>query len=252
MTGFAADWLALRAPADDRARDAGLVAALAAWAAGRALEVVDLGAGAGATLKALHAALPGARWRLVDDDPALLALASAAGDRLGARVETRRIDLARDLAAALSPAPALVTASAFFDLAGAAWIEAFADAAAAAGAAVYAALTYDGREAWAPPHPDDAAVHARFLADMRRDKGLGPALGAEAGPRLAAALRARGYGVSTADTPWRLAAPRDAALIAALADGSADAAAAPDDWRAARRAAASVLIGHVDVLGLPP
>jgi hypothetical protein len=251
MTGFAADWLALRAPADDRARDPGLVAALAAWARGRAFEVVDLGAGAGATLAALHGVLPGARWRLIDDDPALLALAAEAGARLAATVETRRIDLARDLAAALAPAPALVTASAFFDLAGAAWIEGFADAAAAAGAAVYAALTYDGRETWSPPHPEDAAVHARFLADMRRDKGLGPALGAEAAPHLARALAARGYRVATADTPWRLDAPRDAALIAALADGCADAGGASPGWRAARRAAVAAEIGHVDVLALP-
>jgi hypothetical protein len=213
--------------------------------------VVDLGAGSGATLKALHAALPQARWRLIDDDAALLALAAKAAAERGAAVETRRIDLARDLAAALAPAPALVTASAFFDLAGAAWIEAFADAAAAAGAAVYAALTYDGRESWAPPHPEDAAVHARFLADMRRDKGLGPALGAEAGSFLAAALAARGYRVTTADAPWRLESPRDAALIAALADGSADAADASPDWRAARRAATAVAIGHLDVLALP-
>jgi hypothetical protein len=144
-----------------------------------------------------------------------------------------------------------VTASAFFDLAGAAWIDAFAEAAAAARAAVYAALTYDGRERWAPPHPEDPAVHARFLADMRRDKGLGPALGAEAGPHLAQALARRGYRVATADTPWRLTAPRDAALIAALADGSAQATGASESWRAARRVASSVEIGHVDVLALP-
>jgi hypothetical protein len=251
MTGFAADWLALRAPADDRARDAGLVAALADWAGGRPIDVVDLGAGSGATMKALHAALPGARWRLIDDDPALLALAATAGARLGLSVETRRIDLARELSAALAPPPALVTASAFFDLAGAAWIERFADAAAGAGAAVYAALTYDGREAWSPPHPEDAAVHARFLTDMRRDKGLGPALGAEAGPFLAGALSARGYRVATADTPWRLEAPRDAAMIAALADGCADAGDASPGWRAARRAAERAEIGHLDVLALP-
>jgi hypothetical protein len=86
---------------------------------------------------------------------------------------------------------------------------------------------------------------------MRRDKGLGPALGAEAGPHLVAALRARGYSVTMADTPWRLEAPRDAALIAALADGSADATGANAGWRAARRAAARVTIGHLDVLALP-
>ncbi|WP_333831759.1 class I SAM-dependent methyltransferase [Rubrimonas sp.] len=256
MSGFSADWLALRAPADARARDAGLARALAAWAKARAeargpIRVVDLGAGTGATLAALADILPGVRWRLVDHDPALLRLAAARGAELGAQVETLAADLSRDLAAAFDPAPDLATASAFFDLASADWIDAFAEAAAQAGAAVHAALSYDGREAWTPPHPDDAAVHAAFLADMRRDKGLGPALGAGAAAHLAQALRARGYSVAEARSDWDLTAPRDAALIAALAEGKADAVRASEGWRAARTAATRARIGHVDLLATP-
>lgn len=252
MSGFSAEWLALRADADARARDAGLVRALADWARGRpSLRICDLGAGTGATLDALAAALPQARWRLVDHDAGLLTRAARRAVALGAQAETLQVDLARDPGAALTPAPDLVTASAFFDLASAAWIDAFAAAAARAGAAVYAALTYDGREDWAPPHPEDAAVHDAFLRDMRRDKGLGPALGAEAGAHLAAALRAHGYRVAEAQSDWRLEAPRDAAMLAALAEGKADAVGASGAWRAARKAAASALIGHVDLLALP-
>jgi hypothetical protein len=252
MSGFAADWLALREPADRAARDSGLVAALRGWAAGRGpLDVTDIGCGSGATLRALAGALPGARWRLVDDDAALLERALASAAALGAEAAPLRVDLAARLGDALAPPPALVTASAFFDLASAGWIDRFVQACAAAGAAVYAALSYDGREAWAPPHADDAALHARFLADMRRDKGLGPALGADAGAYLAGRLNAAGYDVRTASSPWRLAAPADAALIAALADGCADATGASAEWRAARRAAAAAEIGHVDVLALP-
>jgi SAM-dependent methyltransferase len=252
MSGFAADWLALREPADRAARDAGLVAALRDWAAGRAaLDVVDIGCGSGSTLRALAGTLPGARWRLVDDDADLLARALDSAASLGAAAEPLRVDLAARLEDALTPPPALVTASAFFDLASAAWIDRFAQACVAAGAAVYAALSYDGRETWAPPHPEDAALHATFLADMRRDKGLGPALGADAGAYLAGRLNAAGYEVRTASTPWRLTAPQDAALIAALADGCADATGASAHWRAARREAAAVEIGHIDVLALP-
>lgn len=253
MSGFAADWLALREPADRAARDAGLVAALRDWAAGRGapLDVVDIGCGSGSTLRALAATLPGARWRLVDDDADLLARALGSAASLGAVAEPLRVDLAARLEDALTPAPALVTASAFFDLASAGWIDRFVQAAVAAGAAVYAALSYDGREIWSPPHPDDAALHATFLADMRRDKGLGPALGADAGAYLAGRLNAAGYDVRTASTPWVLAAPQDAALIAALADGCADATGASAAWRAARRAAEGVEIGHIDVLALP-
>ncbi len=250
---FSADWLALRAPADAAARDAGLLAAVAGWAAGRpGLTVVDLGAGSGATLRVLYRVLPDARWRLIDADAALLALAATSAAALGARAETRVCDLATDLARALDPAPDLVAASAFFDLAGRAWIETFADAASAAGAAVYAALSYDGRESWLPPDAEDAAVHAAFLRDMGRDKGLGPAEGHRAAATLAGALRARGYAVTLAASDWRLRAPHDAALIAALADGHADAGAASAHWRAARRRATAATIGHQDLWATPP
>jgi SAM-dependent methyltransferase len=249
---FSADWLALREPADRAARDADLVARLGAWAAARpGLRVTDIGCGTGSTLRALAAALPGARWRLVDHDPALLTLAAAEAARLGATAQTVALDLAADPGAAVADGAQLVTASAFFDLAGADWIAAFAAAAARAGCGVYAALNYDGRESWTPPHPEDGAVMAAFLRDMRRDKGLGPALGAEAGAFLAERLRAEGYTVTTASSPWKLAAPADLALMAALSGGIADASGASADWRAARAAAQSAEVGHIDVLALP-
>lgn len=249
---FSADWLALREPADAAARDDALVVALAEWAAARpGVTVLDIGCGTGSTLRALHARLPGARWRLADHDPVLLSLAAAEARRLSAEAETAQVDLAAGLEAALSPAPDLVTASAFFDLCSADWIDRFAAAARAAGAAVYAALSYDGREAWTPPHAEDDAVLAAFLRDMRRDKGLGPALGAEAGAHLARRLEAEGYAVRIADSPWRLTAPRDARLMAALSGGIADAAGASDDWRVARAGSQAATVGHIDVLALP-
>jgi hypothetical protein len=250
VSGFDAGWLALRAPADDAARDAALLGKAAAWAR-RGGAIVDLGAGTGATLAALGPLAPDAPWRLVDDDPALLALAAERGAAMGATVETLRVDLAAALERVFDPAPGLVAASAFFDLVSAPWIERFATAAAQSGAAVYAALTYDGIEDWAPSHPEDAAVRAAFLADMRRDKGFGPALGADAAPALAAALRARGYRVETGETPWRLEAPRDAAIIAALADGQAEAVGASAGWRAARRRSLRATVGHVDLFATP-
>ncbi|TVQ56190.1 MAG: hypothetical protein EA355_07725 [Rhodobacteraceae bacterium] len=250
MSGFDPDWLALRAPADDAARDAGLLAQAAAWV--RPGEtILDLGAGTGATLGALGPLAPRARWRLADNDAALLALAAARGAAIGALVETVVVDLAAAPEAVFTPAPRLVTASAFFDLLSGAAIVRLAEAAARAGAAVYAALTYDGVERWEPPHPEDAAVRAAFLADMRRDKGFGAALGADAAPALASALAEQGYRVATAPSPWRLEAPRDAALIAALAVGQAEATGAGAGWLAARRAARRVVVGHVDVFATP-
>jgi Predicted O-methyltransferase len=93
VSGFEADWLALRSDADARARDPALLAA-AAERVGDGL-ALDLGAGTGATLWALAPQAPAARWRLVDDDPALLQEAERRAETLGARAETLRLDLAR-------------------------------------------------------------------------------------------------------------------------------------------------------------
>ena len=256
---FSADWLALRAGADARARDARLAARLRARFAGReGLCVLDLGAGTGAMMRATAPLLgAGQRWRLVERDAGLLARAEG-GAPPGVAAEFLAADLARDAARLFDPTPDLVTASAFFDLCGAAWIDAFVGHAAAAGSAVYAVLSYDGGESWAPPHPLDAAVLPAFHADQRRNKGLGPALGPAAAAYLARTLAHAGYAVATARSDWRLEQPRDAALIAALARGSADAVApalgnaAATEWQRARAAASRVTIGHLDVLALPP
>ncbi|MEM6439167.1 MAG: class I SAM-dependent methyltransferase [Pseudomonadota bacterium] len=250
---FSIDWLALRAPADDAARHPAPVERLAAWAAARAsaapLRVVDLGAGTGATHRALAPHLPGAEWTLVDADPDLLAEAARA---TGAR--TLRVDLAQDIETAVETAD-LLTASAFFDLVSHAWLRRFA-AALPPHAAVYAALTYDGRERWSPPHPAEPQALSAFHAHMRRDKGLGPALGPNAPAALAAVLADRD--VTLAPSPWRLG-PADGALIAQLVDGAAEAVAqtgrlapeALESWRESRRDSHRAEVGHVDLLALP-
>ena len=77
--GFDAAWLALREPADAAARDPGLLAAAAGYLGAGAL-AVDIGCGTGATVRAFAGCAPeGLRWRLVDNDPRLLALAAADG-----------------------------------------------------------------------------------------------------------------------------------------------------------------------------
>ena len=83
MSGFSAEWLALREPADHRARSPALVAELRSVFAGRdTAAIIDLGCGTGSNLRALAASLPRRQsWRLVDRDPALL---GAARERLAA------------------------------------------------------------------------------------------------------------------------------------------------------------------------
>ncbi|MEX6507301.1 trans-aconitate 2-methyltransferase [Jiella sp. M17.18] len=260
MSGFESRWLDLREPVDRRSRDAGLLDKAAAFAAEAPDPLlVDLGCGTGSTLRAMAPLLPAARWRLVDNDPALLAEAeSRAG---AAAVETLRCDLA-DLSAAPLEGARLVTASALFDLTSRAFVEALADRLASLGAGLYAVLSYDGDVRWSAPHPLDLAVVAAFNRHQRGDKGFGPALGPDSGAALAEAFAARGFAVTTASTPWLLG-PEDADLMCAFADGMARAAGeigtlACDDleeWRAARLDAAPhsrCTIGHRDVLALPP
>ena len=244
---FEPTWLELREPADVAARDPGLLAAAAAFLGdGLAL---DLGCGTGATVRAFGGR---GRWRLLDRDPRLLALAAA---RCPA-AETVEGDLA-ELAALPLDGVRLITASALLDLASPWWVEALADRAAAAGVGVYAALSYDGTLFWEPALPGDAAVATGFDRHQRRDKGLGPALGPEGAAALARAMRRRGYAVRTAPSPWRLG-PAEAALQAALIEGIAAAAAetgvATRAWRQARLAASAAgraSVGHVDLLALP-
>jgi len=80
MSGFSADWLALREPYDARARNRDVLdsVATAAVAAGDAVAVVDLACGTGSTLRAIAPRLPPRQdWRLVDNDLSLLARAAA-------------------------------------------------------------------------------------------------------------------------------------------------------------------------------
>jgi SAM-dependent methyltransferase len=277
MSGFSAEWLALREPADHRARNRDLLLALADAFAGRdQVSVVDLGCGTGSNLRACADHLPRLQhWRLVDSDPALLAAAReqllrwsdhgvtdqggltlSRGDRTIA-VTFLAADLAADLDEALAPSPDLVTAAALFDLVAEEWISGFASRVAATGAAFYTALTYDGREEWAPLHSADAAIAAAFHAHQRRDKGFGPASGPQATEVLDHAFTALGYETRTADSPWRLA-ESEKPLIDELAAGIAAAVrqtgrveeADIASWLASRRAAATGLIGHTDLLAL--
>ncbi|MEM6678636.1 MAG: class I SAM-dependent methyltransferase [Pseudomonadota bacterium] len=264
MSGqFEARWLALREEADARARDADLAARLSAffegWAPGRALRVLDLGAGAGNNLRATSQLLPQPQhWRLVDSDAGLLDVALA---RLpeGLTAEPVLADLADGVAPLLADPttqPDLVTASALFDLCSRAWIERFVAAVSAHRLPLYVVLSYDGRQSWAPPHPLDEVVIEAFHRDQGRDKGLGPSLGPAAHAALVTSLRATGYTVFEAESDWVLEGARDAGLIGALAAGTA-AAVAPyigpqaAEWGAARALADPVTIGHGDLLAIP-
>lgn len=285
-TVFDADWLALRRAADHAARDPRLNALAADWLAPRGhrpLRILDLGTGSGSNPQYLAPRLPGPqRWTLLDHDPALLVRAvetcRSLNDRDGHVLAVEPLVAAlQDLDASLLADFDLVTASALLDLVDERWLQRLADACREAGCALLIALSVDGNwrietldntdSARQADATEDAFVRAAFNAHQRRDKGAGRALGPDAAPRLAAVLRARGFAVELAPSPWQLSAatPAQAALARALLDGWREAATEQRPEAHARIAAwhrhrlselaharLRIEVGHLDLLALPP
>ena len=260
MSGFSADWLALREPFDHRARamawpalDIGAHAARwrAAQSHDRVLTVIDLACGSGANLRALAPRITGPqRWQLIDHDAALLAAVprtltrwarehgyrttTTPGSRTALHVEgadfsvelvTEQADLALGLDGVGWRQAHLITASALLDLVSAAWLAALVSAARERSAALLFALCVDGRTAWEPVDPGDAEIHRLFSLHQRRDKGFGgPALGPAAVPQACGLLAQAGYTVLQARSDWDLAGPDAPAIVTAMIEGMAAAA----------------------------
>ena len=247
--GFSPDWLDLREPADHAARDAGLLAQ-AAGCIGDGQIILDLGSGTGSTARALG----GSAWRFLDADAGLLAL--AATRHPGS--EQVIFDLRHTDQLPLDEV-GLVTASALLDLMPETWIQTLAQRLAAAGVPFYAALSYNGQMNWTPALPRDAAVTAAFNRHQLGDKGLGPAAGPYAATVAIKALLQNGFTVQSAQSPWTLG-PEQAELRGALLIGIAAAAVEagqPEagNWLRERQsllAQTQAVIGHTDILALPP
>jgi hypothetical protein len=279
MSGFAADWLALREPVDHRSRNRALLDKLATHFAGRAeATIFDLGAGLGSNLRGTFTALPPRQhWVLVDYDPLLLSAASEAiakwadsarpttsgveitKNGRSIHVELKRHDLAADPAPWGAAKPDLVTAAALFDLVSEEWIGRFAAALGREQLPFYTVLTHDAQTEWKPSHPADAAMKAAFESHFGRDKGFGPSVGGSATRLMAENLQRAGYKVEHGASPWVLGAG-DEALIEALARGWAQAVSETgrvddkliQDWLKARSAAGTqCVVGHEDLLALP-
>jgi hypothetical protein len=235
---------------------------------------VDLGCGSGSNLRALAPHLPATQhWTLVDYDPTLLSAAKAAlmqwADKIVSEQETLVVlkngkhisidflceDLSNNLEAVLSRPMDLLTAAAFFDLVAESWLERFCGL---LNAPLYTVLTYNGQEVWSPPQPTDAAMLNAFHAHQQTDKGFGAAAGPTAAGVMERLLKARGFAVSSAQSPWKLNAS-DRNLIEQLAIGSAGAvletkrvsAEEVSAWKQSRSLAQTCEIGHTDLYARP-
>jgi SAM-dependent methyltransferase len=259
MSGFSADWLALREPADTAARSPNLTEFVAEALGSRgALRILDLGTGSGSNVRYLTPRLrQPLQWRIVDNDPQLLAHARCAARDV--QVIASDLDL-------LEPAwfehTDLVTASALLDLVSEGWLARLVERCRAGVSAVLAVLNYDGRIICAPDDEQDAWICTLVNRHQRTDKGLGPALGPDAGRTLEAMLSDVGWEVRRAASDWVLGAGQ-AELQRQLIGGWALAALeiAPDQtariaaWKQRRLAHvdhgdSQIIVGHDDVAGV--
>jgi len=260
MTGFSADWLALREPHDARARNSAVLnAVVTSFAGNRSVRIVDLACGTGSTVRALAPRFPAEQnWRLADNDLSLLARASAMARPAGVTLTAIPIDLNHDLEAALDGPIDLVTTSALLDLVSEDWLERLAVETQARSIPIYAALSYDGRIDISPSHPFDAEIITAVNAHQRRDKGFGPALGPMVARTAVARFEALGCSVVQGAADWVIGAS-DRKFQMEIFSGWAGAARETGDlalsdtveWLTFRRDAvaagrSSVRVGHVD------
>jgi len=273
MSGFSAQWLALREPLDAASRAPDVGAQLATALRGSrppasVLQVVDLGAGTGANLRYVAPLLECAQdWLLVEHDPALLAALDErlppwlAAMPLRLQARSLALDLAGGLANLPLPTGALLTASALLDLVSEQWLHQLLSRASAARASVWFALTYDGRMQCQPPEPEDAEVQELVNRHQRGDKGFGAALGPLAAARAASMLAGFGYRVHAAFSDWRIG-PEAHQLQRVLLEGWYGAACetAPErtgalrGWLQRRQVhvdagGSRLVVGHVDLAG---
>ena len=288
MGDFAADWLALREPADVPARSLRLAQSVATVVAGEdELHALDLGTGTGSNVRFLAEHLQARqRWLLVDDDSELLAEAlvrmpswgaqrgyaasrTAGGlllhsERISYHIETRCMDLALLNNPTIFAGRALVTASALCDLVSIEWLRALAVACREGGAAVLFALTYDGRIRCSPEEPEDDTIRDLVNKHQRTHKGFGTSAGPDAVKWTEHCFVELGYQVQREPSDWILSsASRE--LQRQVIDGwrAAAAAMAPaqarqiQGWRDRRLAhiaadRSQLLVGHQDLVAWLP
>lgn len=260
---FAADWLALREPADHAARNTSRVdEQLANLPAGRTLRIIDLGAGAGSNLRYLAPRLPAPQhWVLIDHDGDLLNRAKADAPLPGSAltIETLVHDLNQ------WPLPVadadLITASALLDLVSDPWLAELAQYCAARQLPTLLALNIDGRIQLSPTYPADDALLEAVNAHQRGEKDMGRALGPDAIERAIKHFSACGFRCETRASDWQLDAqhaPLQQELLsgwhAAACEQRPDMRTVFDDWLAERLKAlpaGHILVGHQDFLALP-
>jgi hypothetical protein len=259
-------WLAARAAADTSARASTVETLLPDLinylieirAVDGILEIIDLGAGTGANQKWLAPRLPfQQRWIHLDHDPVISRALPQPSDTM--IIDSSVESLGRLLAEG-SVDHRLVTCSALLDVLTTAQLDAVCEAVIDNQVPALFSLSVTGAQSVSPVDPHDQRLLDAFNDHQHRAGRAGP----EAITLAGTALRAGGFTVRSAETPWQLSAPDDSAFVAQLLQERLDAAVAQDPglsviakaWFELRRAqlelgVLQIEVGHRDILALP-
>ena len=269
MSGFSIEWLNLREASDHKARDRHLLKTAANWLndlKSKDKVIVDLGSGTGSTIRGLQrytTLAPSIQWRLVDNDPELLAEAVHRHSEEYS-IESFLVDLSATQKLPLESV-SLITASALLDLVSSNFIrdlcQLIKEKNEGRPLGFYSALNYDGCIKWTPFHPLDAAILMNFNTDQRRDKGFGPALGPDATDFLKTQFHSTKFQCLSAKSPWLLGSA-DYLLTESLINGISGVAIQTggltnsdiQDWKTIRIEnvrTGTCYLGHTDILVLP-
>ena len=262
MSGFSAQWLAMREPYDQAARSSAVLDALAAAFAGATtVTVTDLGCGTGSTMRAISPRLPAHQsWRLVDNDEVLLAAARKATP-FGVNVTTVATDLAGNIEQAIGACD-LVATSALLDLVSAGWLDRLVTSLLRLSCPLYAGLSYDGGVVLTPGTRYDDAVIAAVNRHQRTDKGFGPALGPDAAQAASEQFRRAGFMVLQGRSDWRFGADDrniQIEMLAGWARAASEIGVDPtilEEWLRERRdytrnGRSQMRVGHIDFFATP-
>ena len=269
MSGFSIEWLNLREASDHKARDRHLLKTAANWLndlKSKDKVIVDLGSGTGSTIRGLQrytTLAPSIQWRLVDNDPELLAEAVHRHSEEYS-IESFLVDLSATQKLPLESV-SLITASALLDLVSSNFIrdlcQLIKEKNEGRPLGFYSALNYDGCIKWTPFHSLDAAILMNFNTDQRRDKGFGPALGPDATDFLKTQFHSTKFQCLSAKSPWLLGSA-DYLLTESLINGISGVAIQTggltnsdiQDWKTFRIEnvrTGTCYLGHTDILVLP-
>jgi SAM-dependent methyltransferase len=271
------DLLLLKEAADKRAKNSDVSDALSGWFEGRtSLDVLDLHAGTGATLRALAPILAQDQsWTLYARDTAEEALArdhltrwapaARATDeglfieRQGQKIAVRfrQYDVVAAGGALAEPPPSLVVIDDDLMRYPAAVIRKLVAILADRRSVLHARLIYDGRLKLQPHHAADGAFTAALHRELMRDMGHGETTGPQAANEIGEQLRLSDYSVIEGPSHLHLRAA-EAPLIHAVARRLAEAQRAVarghdkmiDTWLARPRA--TLEISQTDLVALPP